>query len=133
MDVDQHVFVTTGYPVRPLAREDVSRFFQLLKQKAGLTKKFTPHVLRHTFCTTLRNNGADISLIKELAGHQDIQTTARYYLGTNKDLLRRVVVQCLDYGIPKESGAPLLPGGTLPSIPRDIGESSLGSASPVAV
>ncbi len=106
IDDDPHVFVTTGYPVRRLAREDVSRFFQNLKARAGLTKKFTPHILRHTFCTILRNNGADISIIKDLAGHQDIQTTARYYLGTNKDVLRRAIAQCLDYGLPRESGSP---------------------------
>jgi integrase/recombinase XerD len=114
IDLDPRVFVTTGYPVRPLAREDVSRFFQLLKKRAGLSKKFTPHILRHTFCTTLRNNGADISIIKDLAGHQDIQTTARYYLGQNKDVLRRTVAQCLDYGLPRESSAPVLPPHELP-------------------
>ena len=114
IDDDPHVFVTTGYPVRCLAREDVSRFFQNLKARAGLIKKFTPHILRHTFCTILRNNGADISIIKDLAGHQDIQTTARYYLGTNKDVLRRAIATCLDYGLPRESGAPVLPLSELP-------------------
>jgi integrase/recombinase XerD len=98
LDDDPAVFATTGYPVRKLAREDVSRFFVNLKAKAGITKKFTPHILRHTFCTILRNNGADISHIKDLAGHQDIQTTARYYLGKDKNVLRRVVATCLDYG-----------------------------------
>jgi integrase/recombinase XerD len=109
--IDDHpnVFVTSGYPVRPLAREDISRFFQNLKAKVGLGKKFTPHILRHTFCTILRNNGADISIIKDLAGHQDIQTTARYYLGKNKDVLRRAIAQCLDYGLPRESSAELSP------------------------
>jgi integrase/recombinase XerD len=109
IDDNPGVFVTTGYPVRPLAREDVSRFFQNLKAKAGLGKKFTSHILRHTFCTILRNNGADISIIKDLAGHQDIQTTARYYLGKNKDVLRRAIAQCLDYGLPRESSANLAP------------------------
>jgi len=60
--VDDHplVFVTTGYPVHPCRREDLSRFFRNLKARIGLTKKLTPHIFRHTFCTTLRNNGADI-------------------------------------------------------------------------
>jgi hypothetical protein len=62
-----------------------------------LTKRLTAHVLRHTFCTNLRNNGADISFIKDLAGHQSIQTTARYYLGKDNEVLRRVVDTCLDY------------------------------------
>jgi site-specific recombinase XerD len=81
-----------------LAREDISRFFINLRIKARITKKLTPHLLRHTFCTILRNHGADISHIKDLAGHQDIQTTARYYLGKDKNVLRRVVDTCLNYG-----------------------------------
>ena len=116
VDENPYLFVTTGYPVRVFKREDVSRFFQNLKKRAGLSKKFTPHILRHTHCTLLRNNGADISIIKELAGHQDIQTTARYYLGKDKEVLRRTVATCLDYGLPRESSAPILPinDGLLP-------------------
>jgi integrase/recombinase XerD len=103
IDENPALFVTTGYPVGVLRREDISRFFINLKAKAGITKKLTPHILRHTFCTILRNNGADISHIKDLAGHQDIQTTARYYLGKDKEVLRRVVASCLDYGTKGES------------------------------
>ena len=109
LDADPAVFVTTGYPVRKLQREDISRFFQNLKAKAGITKKLTPHILRHTFCTILRNNGADISHIKDLAGHQDIQTTARYYLGKDKNVLKRVVATCLDYGTTGDFGEPRSP------------------------
>jgi len=96
------LFVTTGYPVRKWAREDVSRFFILLKKRAGITKKLTPHILRHTFCTNLLHHGADITHIKDLAGHQDIQTTARYYLGKDKAVLRQVVDKCLDYRSEKD-------------------------------
>jgi len=96
-DDNPALFVTTGFPPRKLRREDVSRFFSNLRNKVGITKPLTPHVLRHTFCTNLRNNGADISLIKDLAGHQNIQTTARYYLGKDKEVLRRAVESCLDY------------------------------------
>jgi len=108
IDDDPALFVTTGFPVRPFRREDVHRFFADLRRKAGITKKLTPHILRHTFCTMLRNNGADISHIKDLAGHQDIHTTARYYLGKDKEVLREVVDRCLDYGLP---GRPATSGG----------------------
>jgi integrase/recombinase XerD len=99
------LFVTTGYPVRKWAQADISRFFILLKKRAGITKKLTPHILRHTFCTNLLHHGADITHIKDLAGHQDIQTTARYYLGKDKAVLRQIVDRCLDY----RSGSPGLP------------------------
>jgi site-specific recombinase XerD len=96
---DSHpaLFITTGSPPRRWGRPDISKHFQRLRARAGLHKKFTPHILRHTFCTTLLNNGTDISFIKELAGHQDIQTTARYYLGIDKPALRRVIKDRLYY------------------------------------
>ncbi|HWZ30748.1 MAG TPA: tyrosine-type recombinase/integrase [Bryobacteraceae bacterium] len=100
VDEDPSLFVTTGFPVRRFRREDVSRFFSDLRRKVGLTKKFSPHILRHTFCTNLRNNGADITFIKDLAGHQNIQTTARYYLGRDKAVLRDIVDRCLNYSSP---------------------------------
>jgi integrase/recombinase XerD len=113
IDDDPALFVTTGFPVRKFRREDAHRFFANLRRKAGLTKRLTPHVLRHTFCTNLRNNGADISFIKDLAGHQSIQTTARYYLGKDKEVLRRVVDTCLDYGTVE----PAIIDGTVSQIP----------------
>ena len=76
---------------------DIPGFFKALGVAAGIKKKVTPHILRHTFCTNLRNNGADISLIKDLAGHQDIDTTARYYLGSNTGILKEAVRRYLDY------------------------------------
>jgi integrase/recombinase XerD len=85
------LFVTTGPSPRRWARHDVSKHFIRLRQRANINKKLTPHLLRHTFCTNLRNNGADISLIKDLAGHADIQTTARYYLKTDKEALRNAI------------------------------------------
>jgi integrase/recombinase XerD len=99
VDDDPALFVTTGYPVRKFQRADVHRFFANLRRKTGLAKRLTPHILRHTYCTNLRNNGADISYIKDLAGHQSIQTTARYYLGKDTNVLRRVVDNCLRYDL----------------------------------
>jgi len=91
------VFVTTGIP-RRWDRNDLSKYFKALKWKARIEKPLTPHILRHTYCTNLRDHGTDITLIKELAGHQDIQTTARYYLGVNKQSLRDAVRENLRYG-----------------------------------
>jgi integrase/recombinase XerD len=95
----QAVFVTTGIP-RRWDRNDLSKYFKELKWRARIEKPLTPHILRHTYCTNLRDNGVDISLIKELAGHQDIQTTAKYYLGVSKQTLRDAVRKHLNYGVP---------------------------------
>ncbi len=112
VDDSPYLFVTTGYVPKKLAKEDLSRFFAALRKKAGINKKLTPHMLRHTFCTNLLHNGADITHIKDLAGHQDIQTTARYYLGKDKRVLRQIVKNCLDY----QSTAPALPHSLEPAL-----------------
>ena len=56
----------------------VREVFFASAKRAGITKKITPHILRHCFATHLIESGVDISIVKEFLGHRSIQTTQIY-------------------------------------------------------
>ena len=56
----------------------VERIVRSLGKKAGLDRKVTPHVLRHTFATTVLRNGGDIRFIQQVLGHASVATTQIY-------------------------------------------------------
>lgn len=69
-----------------LNRRSIERIVKKYAAVAGITKKVTPHVIRHCFATDLLQNGADIRAVQQLLGHADISTTQIYTHVTNKHL-----------------------------------------------
>lgn len=62
----------------------VRKCFEKNRRRSGLKKTITAHILRHTCATLLLFNGCPIGHIKEILGHDRLETTCRYYLGVDK-------------------------------------------------
>lgn len=69
-----------------LTSRSIQRIVEKWAKAAGVTKKITPHTLRHSFATDLLQNGADLRSVQELLGHSSVTTTQIYTHVTNKHL-----------------------------------------------
>jgi integrase/recombinase XerD len=78
---------------RPMTRAMVFTIVRRLCAEAGIIKTVSPHTLRHSFATHLLQNGADLRIIQQLLGHEDLATT-EIYTHLNVQDLRQAVLQC---------------------------------------
>lgn len=90
-DMEDGLFVKVGSEINskktgPLTRRSVERIVKHYAIKAGISKKVTPHVIRHCFATDLLSNGADLRSVQALLGHANIGTTQIYTHVTDKHL-----------------------------------------------
>ena len=71
---------------KALTRRSIERIVKQHAIKAGISKKVTPHVMRHMFATDLLGNGADLRSVQIMLGHANIGTTQIYTHVTDKAL-----------------------------------------------
>jgi len=94
-DFDDAMFVQYGKNAKQtsiknkdlrLTPRSVQRIIKKYATIAGITRKVTPHVIRHSFATDLLSNGADLRSVQALLGHAHIGTTQIYTHVTDKHL-----------------------------------------------
>ncbi|HEX2089866.1 MAG TPA: site-specific tyrosine recombinase XerD [Actinomycetota bacterium] len=69
-----------------LTRQGVTKILKAAADRAGVTKRVTPHSFRHSFATHLLEGGADVRVVQELLGHATLTTTQVYTLVSGQRL-----------------------------------------------
>ena len=93
--------------IRPLTKSTLYTIVRTRMGEVSTLKKHSPHVLRHTFATTMLDNGADIRTIQTLLGHASLSTTG-IYTHTSFEQIKRVY----NATHPRAKGKPSQPSET---------------------
>lgn len=103
-DKEEHGIFFVNQKGKPIT----SRSIQLIVEKAGINADLNihvhPHMIRHSFATHLLDNGADLRIVQELLGHENLSTT-QIYTHVTQDRLSKVVEAAHPHGKGGNRGA----------------------------
>lgn len=82
-------YLLINYKGGSLTARGVRKILQEIISKSGEHYKIYPHMLRHAFATSMLNNGADIRIVQELLGHENLSTTQIYTHISQQELMKK--------------------------------------------
>ena len=115
-------------PGVPIASRTIQWGFIRAREKAGLPKWVTAHVLRHSYATASLKNGMDLLSLKELLGHKKLHTTTRY-LHLNRAHYKQTYNPLSNSCLSAQVLFPAPPDQSPPNSPSD--KSSVNSEQPI--
>ena len=79
-DDNEYLFVSDRKPYNQMHVSGIQKIVRQMAERAGdkVNKNVTPHVMRHTFCTTAIEHGASLTSVQKMAGHSNLNTTNQY-------------------------------------------------------
>ena len=84
------LFASSKRPGRPICARTIQKMIRAAARRAGIARKVTPHVWRHTCATHLLRSGADIVEVRDILGHSSIATT-QIYLSSDPARLQKAM------------------------------------------
>ncbi len=87
---EDHPYLFVNARGKPVSSRSIEQMVDQAAIHAGLTMHVHPHMIRHSFATHLLDNGADLRMVQELLGHENLGTT-QIYTHVTQDRMRKVV------------------------------------------
>lgn len=85
-DNSEALFVSERRPYNRLGKSGIEKAISKIGERTDINKNLYPHILRHSFATHALQGGMDITLIQQLLGHEQINTTQIYAKNSSKQL-----------------------------------------------
>ncbi len=89
-DREEHGYLFVNRRGKPITSRSIQLLCEKSGEEAGLAVHVHPHMIRHSFATHLLDNGADLRIVQELLGHENLSTT-QIYTHVTQDRLQKAV------------------------------------------